>query len=57
MGKGAQGPAQHDQAAGDGPAGPGADPAAGPGTDPAELRPNLLRRRVEPFTERSYAEL
>ncbi|MET8809201.1 FMN-binding glutamate synthase family protein [Streptomyces sp. NPDC004546] len=26
-------------------------------TDPADLRPHLLRRRVDPFTERSYEEL
>jgi glutamate synthase domain-containing protein 2 len=26
-------------------------------TDPADLRPHMLRRRVDPFTERSYEEL
>ncbi|MEU2338383.1 FMN-binding glutamate synthase family protein [Streptomyces sp. NPDC006654] len=26
-------------------------------TDPAQLRPHMLRRRVDPFTERSYEEL
>ncbi|MFJ3234710.1 FMN-binding glutamate synthase family protein [Streptomyces sp. NPDC086787] len=26
-------------------------------TDPAQLRPRMLRRRIDPFTERSYAEL
>ena len=26
-------------------------------TDPAELRPHMLHRRVDPCTERSYAEL
>ena len=26
-------------------------------TDPAQLRPHMLRRRIDPYTERSYAEL
>nr|WP_202477185.1 FMN-binding glutamate synthase family protein [Streptomyces sp. SID5470] len=26
-------------------------------TDPADLRPHMLRRRIDPYTERSYAEL
>lgn len=26
-------------------------------TDPADLRPHMLRRRVDPVTERSYEEL
>ncbi|MEU0061695.1 glutamate synthase-related protein, partial [Streptomyces sp. NPDC006334] len=26
-------------------------------TDPAELRPHMLRRRIDPHTERSYEEL
>ncbi|MEV5957733.1 FMN-binding glutamate synthase family protein [Streptomyces sp. NPDC051987] len=26
-------------------------------TDPAQLRPHMLRRRIDPFTERSYEEL
>lgn len=26
-------------------------------TDPAELRPHMLRRRIDPYTERSYEEL
>ncbi|MEU5118035.1 FMN-binding glutamate synthase family protein [Streptomyces asoensis] len=26
-------------------------------TDPAELRPHMLRRRIDPWTERSYADL